>query len=121
MNNKIKGSTVIIAIFAIFLIGIELYAAQQANDYRTFVYAYAGVGDFGDGNNATMYFRVAFVPVYPSVTYQMTNLQMDKVKIDLSKPTKINDQIAQAVKEKGTELGYNVTRVYLPSYDMKIP
>ena len=117
MNYKaiIIGITVLIA-----LIGVNGIAAQQENEYRAYVSSQFIDEDVPNiGNNATMVMKVAFVPVYPSVTYTLTASPVSAV-VDMSQPAKINDQIAEAVKNKGTEKGYLVTKVFVPSYEQKV-
>lgn len=119
MNNKIKAIS-IIAILITF-VGIQIIAAQQANDYKAYVYNQRiPEGQITDGRNITNDFAVAYVPVFPSTTYTFTSNRLSTL-IDMSQPTKINDQIAAAVKIDGENKGYNVIRVFIPSYDMKIP
>lgn len=119
MKNKIKIA-VIIAVLIAFA-GVQVYAAQQANEYRAYVSSQFIDGDrYSEGTNATMVFKTTFVPVYASATYTLSE-KPSSAYIDLSQPTKINDQIAAAVKAQGDELGYRVIRVFVPSYEMKIP
>lgn len=120
MNNKIK-TTIGILIIAIGLFILPIVMAQQENDYRAFV-TNEQIDRFvgSDGTNITLTAQVNYVPIYPSVTYTFTAMPI-RVSIDMSKPTAINTQIATAVKEQGADLGKNVIRVFLPSYEMKIP
>ena len=116
---KYKAIIIGIAVL-IALIGVNGIAAQQANEYRAYVSSPFIDEDVPNiGNNATMVMKVAFVPVYPSPTYTLTASPVSAV-IDMSQPTKVNDQIAAAVKQKGTEMGYSVIRVFVPSYEMKV-
>ena len=104
----------------IFFTSTQIYAAQQANDYRAYVQSnFIDKDQTYEGNNVTYVANIAYVPVYGSATYTLT-IQPLSTKIDLSKPTTINDQIAAAVKNQGNSLGYNVIRVFVPSYEMKV-
>lgn len=118
MNKK----TILIGIAILIAIaGIQVFAAQQANDYRAYVQgSFINQDRPYESSNATLTMSVAYVPVYGSETYTLTVKPL-YATIDLSTPNNINTQIATAVKEQGTSLGYNVIRVFVPSYEMKIP
>lgn len=95
--------------------------AQNPNEYRAYV-----SGQFIDSSGsqsvtqATMTMKVTYVPMYPSVTYTMTE-RGEEVIVDLTQPQLVNTQIAQQIKEKGATYGYDVLKIYVPSYELKVP
>lgn len=116
--NRIKALGIIAILTA--LVGVQIYAAQQQNDYRAYMYDMKlQEGQTTDGSNVTVNFAVAYVPIYPSSTYTFTSKRVYAV-VDMSNPTKVNDQIATAIKNEGLP-NYNVIRVFVPSYEQKIP
>lgn len=119
MNKKII--VFVLAIAAIGFLALPAISGQQANDYRAY-----GSGQFisedfpTEGTTATLAIKITYVPVYPSATYTLT-AQPLYVVVDMDAPQTINPTIASAVKAQGNSLGYNVIKVYLPSYEMKVP
>lgn len=110
-----------ILVILVALMSFQVFGAVQENDYRAYVQSgFIDQDRPHEGNNATYAANIAYVPVYASATYTLT-VQPLYTTIDLSKPTTINDQIAASVKAQGESLGYNVIRVFVPSYEMKIP
>lgn len=119
MNNKIKA-TIIIGLIAVGLFILPIAKAQQPNEYRAFLYDVKVAPYFAqEGSSASYVAQITYVPIYPSATYTMTWSEV-VVLVDLAQPTNINTQVAQAVKQEGLTHGYDVTRVYVPSYDMKV-
>ena len=118
MNIKLLGILMAL-IIGMFILPIVI--AQQPNEYRAYVYGQIVRSDVAsDGRNVTVAYNIGFIPVYPSRTYTFT-VGSGTALVDMTQPTKINDQIAEAVKQEGLTRGYDVLRVYVPSYDMKIP
>jgi len=96
---KYKAIIIGIAVL-IALVGVNGIAAQQANEYRAYVASpFIDEDVLTEGTNATMVMKVTFVPIYPSATYTLVAAPVSAV-VDMSQPTKINDQIAAAVKQK---------------------
>lgn len=119
MNTKIKY-VIIITIAIIGALVLPIVAAQNSNEYRAFVtnervspYLAHGV------TTVPLIIEITYVPIYPGATYTMT-AGYTIVQADLAQPTTLDTQIAHAVKQEGLNLGYDVTKVYMPSYNMKV-
>lgn len=120
MNNKIK-ILIYIIIVALGVFILPAVTAQQANEYRAFVYdEKVSPYLYHNDTHSSMVLEITYVPIYPSPTYTLTAGEVVTL-VDLSQPTSIQTQIVKAIKEDGESKGYAVTRIYVPSYDMKIP
>lgn len=119
MNNKIK-TILAISMITIGLFILPVVMAQQPNEYRAFLYD-ARISPYFEqrGANASYAAQITYVPIYPSATYTMTWSEV-VVLVDLSQPNNINTQVSQAVKQEGATHGYDVVRVYVPTYEMKV-
>lgn len=119
MNTKIKYA-LIATLVMIGAFVLPIVAAQQPNEYRAFVYSERPIPYWGqEGSIVPTEVLVTYVPIYPSATYTLSPGTV-YVNIDYSQPTSIDTTIAQAVKQDGLTQGYEVTKVYLPSYSMKV-
>ena len=110
----------IISIVAIALFILPIVLAQQPNEYRAYVYS-ERVSPYLDHGASTvpLVVEITYVPIYPSTTYPLT-AGYTIVQVDLNSPTSIDTVISNSVKEDGLRQGFDVTRVYLPSYTMKV-
>lgn len=110
----------IITIVIIGLFILPIVIAQQQNEYRAFVYSERiSPYLYHTDTTAAMVLEVTYVPIYPSATYTLTPGEI-VIQVDLSQPTSIPTQVSQAVKQDGAQKGYDVIRVYISSYDMKV-